>query len=57
MYGLYLNFVGLSFRNSSKALEPFKENKEESFAIWNWVQRFDPKVIYSRERRVTAYLS
>jgi hypothetical protein len=57
MYGLYLNFVGLSFRNSSKDLEPFKENKEESFAIWNWVQRFDPKVIYSRERRVTAYLS
>ena len=25
MYALYLYFLGLSFRNTSKALEPFRE--------------------------------
>jgi putative transposase len=56
MYGLYLYFLGLSFRNTSKALEPFKEKKRSHVAIWNWVQRFDPKIIYSRKRRVTAFV-
>jgi hypothetical protein len=28
MYALYLYFLGLSFRNTSKALEPFKEKKK-----------------------------
>jgi hypothetical protein len=27
MYALYLYFLGLSFRNTSKALEPFRERK------------------------------
>jgi hypothetical protein len=28
MYSLYLYFLGLSLRNTSKALEPFKDQKE-----------------------------
>jgi len=28
MYALYLYFLGLSFRNTSKALEPFKEKRK-----------------------------
>ena len=54
MYALYLYFLGLSFRNTSKA-EPFRE-KRSHVAVWNWVQRFNPKIIYSRKRRVTAFV-
>jgi hypothetical protein len=53
---LYLYFLGLSFRSTSKALEPFNENKRSHVSIWNWVQRFNPKLIYSRKRRVTAFI-
>jgi hypothetical protein len=35
MYALYLYFLGLSFRNTSGALQ-----------VWEWVQRFDPKQVY-----------
>jgi putative transposase len=56
MYALlYLYFLGLSFRNTSKALEPFRE-KRSPVDVWNWVQRFNPKIIYSRKRRVTAFV-
>ncbi|MGA9168649.1 MAG: hypothetical protein WBZ20_00705 [Nitrososphaeraceae archaeon] len=55
MYALYLYFLGLSFRNTSKALEHFRE-KRSHVAVWNWVQRFNPKIIYSRKRRVTAFV-
>jgi putative transposase len=54
MHALYLYFLALSFRNTSRALEPFKE-KRSHVAIWNWVQQFNPKIIYSRKRRVTAF--
>ena len=30
MYALYLYFLGLSFRNTAKALDPFVEKKEKS---------------------------
>ena len=56
MYALYLYFLGLSYRKTAKALEPFKEKKRSHVAIWNWVQRFDPNVIYSRKTRVTAFI-
>jgi transposase-like protein len=55
MYALYLYFLGLSFRNTSKALGPFKE-KRSHVDIWNWVQQFNPKMIYSRKRTVTAFV-
>jgi hypothetical protein len=31
MYSLYLYFLGLSLRNTSNALEPFKDQKEVMF--------------------------
>jgi putative transposase len=56
MYALYLYFLGLSFRNTSKALEVFEEKGRRSHvAIWNWVQQFNPKV-YFRKRRVSAFI-
>jgi hypothetical protein len=56
MYALYLYFLGLSFRNTSKALEPFEEKKRSYVAVWSWVQRFNPKIIYCRKTRVAAFI-
>ena len=53
MYALYLYFLGLSFRNTSRALEPFVERSH--VAIWQWVQRFDPKQVYPC-KRIAAFL-
>jgi hypothetical protein len=45
MYALYLYFLGLSFRDTLKAIQPLFEEKERSHvAIWKWVQRFNPKM-------------
>ena len=53
MYALYLYSLGLSFRNTSRALEPFIELSH--VAIWQWVQRFDPKQVYPC-KRIAAFL-
>ena len=53
MYALYLYFLGLSFRNTSKAIEPFEERSV--VAIWKWVQRFGPSRIYVK-KRVAAFV-
>jgi putative transposase len=53
MYGLYLYFLGLSFRNVSRAIEPFVQRSH--VAIWEWVQKFNPKQIYPC-KRVSAFL-
>ena len=53
MYGLYLYFLGLSFRNVSRAIEPFV--RRSHVAVWEWVQKFNPKQIYPC-KRVSAFL-
>ena len=53
MYGLYLYFLGLSFRNVSRAIEPFVQRSH--VAVWKWVQKFNPKQIYPC-KRVSAFL-
>jgi len=55
MYSLYLYFLGLSLRNTSKALVIFKEEKRSYVSIWNWIQRFGSSQIYKR-KRVTAFI-
>jgi putative transposase len=56
MYALYLYFLGLSFRDTSKAIQPLFEEKGRSHvAIWKWVQRFNPKHVYCC-KRVSAFL-
>src|SRR6476619_5744118 len=52
MYALYLYFLGLSFRSTSKAIEPFEERSH--VAVWKSVQRFGPNRIYVR-KRVAAF--
>lgn len=56
MYALYLYFLGLSFRNTAKAIGPFVEGGSRSHvAVWYWVQQFDPKHLYPC-KRVSAFL-
>ena len=56
MYSLYLYFLGLSLRNTSKALVIFRdENKRSYVFVWNWIKRFGEYPIYKR-KRVTAFI-
>ena len=55
MYSLYLYFLGLSLRNTSKALVIFKDNKRSHVSVWNWIQRFGSCIIYKR-KRVSAFI-
>ena len=56
MYSLYLYFlVGLSLRNTSKALDIFDDEKRSHIAVWNWIQRFGSLPIYKR-KRITAFI-
>jgi putative transposase len=50
MYSLYLYFLGLSLRNTSNALEPFKDQKRSHVAVWDWIQRFGSCQIFKRKR-------
>jgi putative transposase len=56
MYALYLYFLGLSFRSTSKAIQPFgEEGRRSHVAVWKWVQKFNPTRIYHC-KRVSAFL-
>ena len=47
-YGLYLYFLGLSFRNTAKALSFLKIVKISHVAIWKWIQKVKPKKIFEQ---------
>ena len=53
LYGLYLYFLGLSFRCVSDALDPFV--RRSHVAVWKWVQGFDPRHLFCA-KRVSAFL-
>jgi transposase-like protein len=55
MYSLYLYFLGLSLRNTSKALVIFRDDKRSYVSVWNWIQRFGSSQIYKR-KRVSAFI-
>ena len=55
MYSLYLYFLGLSLRNTSKALTIFRDEKRSHVSVWNWIQRFAEYPIYKR-KRVSAFI-
>ena len=56
MYSLYLYFLGLSLRNTSKALEPFKDQHRSHVAVWDWIHRFGSYHIFNKHRRVSAFI-
>ena len=55
-YALYLYFLGLSLRNTYKALEPFVARG--CVAIWYWIQELNPKQIYPNKKksRIAAFI-
>ena len=55
MYSLYLYFLGLSLRNTSKALVIFRDKKRSYVSVWNWIQKLAEYPIYKR-KRVSAFL-
>ena len=55
MYSLYLYFLGLCLRNTSKTLVIFKDNKRSHVSVWNWIQRFAEYPIYKR-KRISAFI-
>jgi putative transposase len=55
MYFLYLYFLGLSLRNTSKALTIFKDKKRSYVSVWNWIHKFAKYPIYKR-KRVSAFI-
>jgi hypothetical protein len=55
MYSLYLYFLGLSLKNTSKALAIFRDEKRSYVSVWNWIQRFGSSQIYKR-KRVSAFI-
>lgn len=56
MYALYLYFLGLSFRDTSKTIQPFDVKGRSHVAIWKWVQRFNPKRLYSCKRALLTVM-
>jgi transposase-like protein len=55
MYSLYLYFLGLSLRNTSKALVIFRDEKRSYVSIWNWIQVFSQYPLYKR-KRISAFI-
>ena len=53
MYSLYLYFLGLSLRNTSKALQLF--TNRSYVTIWKWIQRFSLFPFY-RKRQISAFI-
>jgi putative transposase len=55
-YPLYLYFLGLCLRSTSKAIKPFEERSY--VAIWYWIQEFNPKNIFLNKKnsRITAFI-
>ena len=54
-YGLYLYFLGLSFRSVAKALSFLHIVKRSHVSIWNWIQKYKPQKISSKKKKVSEY--
>ena len=54
-YGLYLYFLGLSFRNTAKALSFLQIVKISHVSIWKWIQKYKPKK-YRKNKKINEYI-
>ena len=54
-YGLYLYFLGLSFRNAAKALSFLKIIKISHVSIRHWIQKYKPKRNFHK-REIKEYI-
>src|SRR5689334_5374789 len=59
-YALYLYFLGLSLRNTSKALKPFVDRSYVAiwYWIWYWIQEFNPNDVFPNKKkaRIIAFV-
>ena len=55
-HGLYLYFLGLSTRNVAKALSFLHIVKRSHVAIWKWIQKYHPKRISSKGKRISEFI-
>jgi putative transposase len=53
---LYLYFLGLSTRAVSKTLFFLNKVKRSHVAIWKWVQKYHPKKILSKRKRISEFI-
>jgi putative transposase len=54
-YGLYLYFLGLSFRNTAKALSFLLLVKISHLSIWNWIQKYKPHKL-KKKKNIDGYI-
>ena len=54
-YGLYLYFLGLSFRNTAKALLFLNITKISHVSIWNGIQKYKPWKYY-KNKKINEYI-
>ena len=54
-YGLYLYFLGLSFRNTAKALSFLLLVKISHVSIWNWMQKYRPWK-HLNKKKINGYI-
>ena len=53
-YGLHLYFLGLSFRNTAKALSFLHILKISHVSVWNWIQKYKPSK-YLKNKKIKEY--
>ena len=54
-YCLYLYFLGLSLRNTSKAVSRFVKRSHTAI-IRDWIQKYKPEMLGSRRTRITEFI-
>jgi transposase-like protein len=52
---IYLYFLGLSFRNTAKALSFLHLVKISHVSIWHWIQKYKPRK-YRKNKKIKQYL-
>ena len=55
-HALYLYFLGLSTRGVAKAMFCLHKVKRSHVAIWNWIQKCNPKKISSKRKRISEFI-
>ena len=53
---LYLYFLGLSTRNVARAMFCFRKVKRSHVAIWKWIQKYHPKKMSSKRKKIEEYI-
>jgi hypothetical protein len=53
-YSLYLYFLGLSYRNTAKALQRFVHRSH--VCVWKWIQRYKPVKLSLKKIKIPEFI-